>query len=144
MMDCLGCQKIAALAAGAQDSLIAELPSAWLVLGDHQAMPGYAVLWSKTHVKELHQLEPDAYDALMRDLRRASAAVEAASGCWKLNTVSLGNVVQHAHVHLFPRSSMDPERLRHPWAHEAGFGQPGTPQQRMAMIERIRSALENA
>lgn len=144
MSTCLGCQKIEALAAGAPASLIAELPSAWLLLGDHQAMPGYAVLWSKLHVKELHHLEPAAYDAFMRDLRRASAAVEVASGCWKLNSVSLGNGVQHVHVHLFPRSSMDPERLRHPWVHEADFSQPGTPQQRSAMIERIRHALESA
>lgn len=98
MSACAGCDKVATLNAAHPD-LIAELPSAWLLLGEHQALPGYAVLWSKAHVKELHELEPAAYAAFMQDLRRASAAVAKASGCWKLNTASLGNVVQHAHVH---------------------------------------------
>lgn len=138
-MNCAGCEK-AATGPGHPD-LIADLGGSLLLLGEHQAFPGYAVLWCKAHVRELHQLEPGAYDAFMRELRRASAAVAAASGCWKLNTVSLGNAVGHVHVHLFPRSAMDPDKLKHPWAHEADFGETGTPQQRAAMIERIREAL---
>lgn len=141
-VDCPGCQLTAALREGPHASLIAELPTAWLLLGEHQALPGYAVLWSKAHVRELHDLPVDAYSAFMADLRRASSAVAKASDCWKLNTAVLGNVVGHAHVHLFPRSAMDPERLRHPWAHEAGFSETGTPQQRQAAIERIRQALQ--
>lgn len=139
MSACPGCERIA-LAASSPD-LITELPASWLLLGEHQAFPHYAVLWSKEHVKELHHLEPGPYDAFMRDLRLASAAVEAASGCWKLNVVSLGNVVQHAHVHLMPRSAMDPDKLKHPWVHEADFKEAGTAQQRAAAIARIREAL---
>lgn len=141
MSACAGCEKLVDLGPAHPD-LVAELPASWLLLGDHQALPGYCVLWSKQHVKELHELPPAAYDAFMRDLRRASQAVAQATQCWKLNTVSLGNVVQHAHVHLFPRSAMDPERLKHPWVHEAGFGQRGTAQQRQAVIENIRAALQ--
>jgi diadenosine tetraphosphate (Ap4A) HIT family hydrolase len=137
--DCAGCARVAA--APADPAFIADLGPGVLLLGDHQAFPGYAVLWSKAHVKELHHLAPADYDAFMRALRRASAAVEAASGCWKLNVVSLGNQVQHAHVHVFPRSAMDPDRLQHPWVHAADFGEAGTAQQRTAMIERIREAL---
>lgn len=141
MSACAGCEKVAGLSPAHPD-LVAELPASWLLLGDHQALPGYCVLWSKAHVKELHELEPAAYDAFMRDLRQASAAVAKATACWKLNTVSLGNVVQHAHVHLYPRSAMDPERLKHPFVHEADFGQRGTSQQRTALIALLRQALQ--
>jgi diadenosine tetraphosphate (Ap4A) HIT family hydrolase len=140
--DCAGCRLLAGLRAAAHPDLVAELPAAWLLLGEHQALPGYAVLWSKLHVRELHELPPEAYTAFMADLRRASLAVAKAGDCWKLNTAVLGNAVGHAHAHLFPRSAMDPERLRHPWVHEAAFGEPGTPQQRRAAIERIRQALQ--
>jgi diadenosine tetraphosphate (Ap4A) HIT family hydrolase len=142
MEPCKGCDKAAD--AAADPSLVAELGHSWLLLGDHQAFPGYCVLWSKAHAKELHHLGAAAYAGFMDDLRRASAAVEAATGCWKLNVVSLGNVVQHAHVHLMPRSAFDPDRQRHPWAHESEFNEPGTAEQRNAMIERVREALKGA
>lgn len=137
--ECKGCARV--VAAASSPDLIAELSQSWLLLGEHQAYPHYAVLWTKAHVKELHELPPADYAALMGDLRRASAAVAAASQCWKLNTVSLGNVIQHAHIHLFPRSAMDPDRTAHPWVHEGDFDQAGTPQQRQAAIARIREAL---
>jgi diadenosine tetraphosphate (Ap4A) HIT family hydrolase len=142
MADCQGCAIVAG--AAQSDDLVAELPHSWLLLGAHQAFPGYGVLWSKAHAKELHHLSPAAYAGFMDDLRRASAAVEAASACWKLNVVSLGNVVQHAHAHLMPRAADDPLRLRHPWAHEARFDEAGEPGQRRAMIGRLRQALKEA
>jgi len=142
MDDCMGCQKLAG--AVGDPALVAELGHSWLLLGDNQAFPGYCVLWSKAHAKELHHLAPADYRGFMDDLRRASAAVERASDCWKLNVVSLGNVVQHAHAHLMPRSASDPQRLRHPWAHEAEFNDPGAPEQRGRMVERIRRALREA
>lgn len=123
-------------------SFIAALSQSVLRLGEHQAYPGYAVLWSRSHARELHHLDPAAYSAFMQDLRRASAAVEKASGCAKLNTVILGNQVEHLHVHLFPRSAMDPQRREQPWVHADLFKEPGTPQQRQAAIARIREALE--
>jgi diadenosine tetraphosphate (Ap4A) HIT family hydrolase len=139
MSECQGCARVAQ--AASHPDLIAELPASWLLLGEHQAYPHYAVLWSKQHAKELHHLPPAGYAAFMDDLRRASSAVEAASQCWKLNVVSLGNVVQHVHLHLFPRSSMDPDRTMHPWVHAGDFEHTGTPQQRQAAIARIREAL---
>ena len=78
----------------------------------------------------------------MQDLRRVSAAVEQATQCCKLNVVSLGNIVQHAHVHLMPRSTADPHKLEHPWVHEAAFGEPGSDTERQAWVTRIRQCLE--
>lgn len=139
---CPGCARVAAAMAGGDPSLIAVLPRGILLLGDHQAYPGYAVLWSRTHAKELHHLAPRAYAGFMDDLRRASAAVEAATHCAKLNVVSLGNAVPHAHLHLFPRSARDPQRLKHPWIHEDRFSAPPSGALRRHWVELIRMHLE--
>ena len=138
---CPGCAQVAAALEGRDPSLIAVLPHAVLVLGPHQAMPGYSVLWSRAHCEELHRLPQADWDGLMGDLRRASAAVEAATACHKLNIISLGNVVRHGHLHLYPRRADDPARLRHPYVHEGRFGDPGDPAQRRHWIQAIREAL---
>jgi diadenosine tetraphosphate (Ap4A) HIT family hydrolase len=117
------------------------LPHSVLLLGDHQAFEGYAVLWSRVHAKELHHLDDAGYAGLMSDLKRASRAVELATGCLKLNVVSLGNVVQHAHLHLFPRYAADTQRLGHPWVHEDRFKEAGPDELRTGWVRAIRERL---
>ena len=138
---CEGCSKVATALAGGDPWLIATLPKSVLLLGDHQIYEGYAVLWSRIHAKELHDLNDDDYAGLMADLKRASRAVERAAACLKLNVVSLGNVVQHAHLHLFPRSADDPDRLRHPWVHEDRFKEAGSDALRTGWVRAIRERL---
>lgn len=92
-----------------------------LMVGEHQFYPGYCVLWARNPVKELQHLSPLEYMGFMIELRQACAAVEKAYAPWKLNLASLGNQVQHLHVHLFPRSADDARRLEHPWVHAAEF-----------------------
>jgi diadenosine tetraphosphate (Ap4A) HIT family hydrolase len=139
---CLGCVRVSRALAGSDPGLIAVLPHSVLILGDHQAFRGYAVLWSRSHAKELHHLGKRGYDGLMRDLKRASAAVESATACAKLNVVSLGNAVQHAHLHLFPRSARDPRRLEHPWVHADRFSAPVSAALRRRWVRAIRARLE--
>jgi len=58
----------------------------------------------------------------MRDLRRASAAIAAATDAVKLNYEIHGNTVPHLHVHIFPRyvgdpfegTPIDPRAIREP------------------------------
>jgi diadenosine tetraphosphate (Ap4A) HIT family hydrolase len=138
---CAGCARVAEALAGRDPWLIAALPHSVLLLGDHQAFEGYAVLWSRAHVKEMHHLDSAAYAGFMDDLKRASRAVEKATGCLKLNTVSLGNVVPHAHVHLFPRSGNDPQALQHPWVHEARFEEAGRADLRRRWVRALQEVL---
>jgi diadenosine tetraphosphate (Ap4A) HIT family hydrolase len=138
---CEGCAAVATALAGGHPWLIAALPHSVLLLGDHQVYGGYAVLWSRVHAKELHHLNDEDYAGLMADLKRASRAVERATDCLKLNVVSLGNVVQHAHFHLFPRSAEDPQRLRHPWVHEDRFKEAGSDELRRRWVRAIQELL---
>lgn len=141
MSACAGCVKVRAALEGREASLVAVLPHSVVLLGEHQAFPGYVVVWSRAHAEELHQLDAEAYDGFHRDLRRVGQAMERTLKPWKLNLVSLGNVVRHAHVHVFPRQADDAQRLRHPWVYEADFGDPGSPELRAHWIARLREAL---
>ena len=141
---CPACLRVQAALQGKEPWLVAVLPHSVMLLGDHQAFPGYAVLFSRDHVKELHHLDPAAYAGFTQDLRRASLAVESATGCWKLNLASLGNVLPHLHVHLFPRAVDDELRFEHPWASADRFHSAGSPEERQAWLLRLRNALEAA
>ena len=140
--NCPECHRVQAALLGREPGLVAVLPHSVLLLGDHQAYPGYAVLFSRAHVKELHHLDDAGYAGFCGDLRRASRAVESATGCWKLNLASLGNVLPHLHVHLFPRSISDERRFEHPWAQAERLHEAGAPEERLAWLLRLRNALE--
>ena len=132
--------RVQAALEGKEPACIAVNDNSVLILGEHQFYPGYCVLWARNPVKELHQLSPLEYMGFMIELRQACEAVEKAYGPWKLNLASLGNQVQHLHVHLFPRSADDAKRLEHPWAHAAEF-KPVTDTERDAAVAKLRAAL---
>ena len=71
-------------------------------------MRGYAWLPVRRHVIELHDLTEAEGAALMRDIRRVSRAIAAATGAVKLNIELHGNTVPHLHLHVFPRYPGDP------------------------------------
>ena len=87
---------------------IAELEVTRVMMSEDAPMRGYAWLPFRRHVIELHDLTDDEGAALMRDLRRASRAIAAATSPVKMNYEIHGNTVPHLHVHIFPRYIGDP------------------------------------
>ena len=71
-------------------------------------MRGYAWLPIRRHVIELHELTDVEGASFMRDIRRVSGAIAAATGAVKLNYEVHGNTVPHLHLHIFPRYIGDP------------------------------------
>lgn len=95
--------------AGEPTSVIAELETSWLTMGEEGApLPGACALFFRRHVVELHELSPDESAAYMRDLVRVSRAVNAATGAVKMNYEIHGNTIPHLHTHVFPRFPGDP------------------------------------
>jgi aminoglycoside 6'-N-acetyltransferase I len=87
--------------------VIDTLEASWLTLPEAAALPGYVCVVSRTHVVELHDLtEPQAM-AFMRDLRRASYAVAAATGAITLNVEIHSNTLPHLHADFHPRHHGD-------------------------------------
>jgi diadenosine tetraphosphate (Ap4A) HIT family hydrolase len=83
--------------------VVAKLEVSWVTMQEAAPVRGYVCLVSKRHVVELHDMTEDAAAAFMRDARRVSRAVAAATGAVKLNYEIHGNTLPHLHMHFFPR-----------------------------------------
>jgi diadenosine tetraphosphate (Ap4A) HIT family hydrolase len=119
--DCSICRRLALWRGGRNAHFVHEFEQSILVVGDHQFHRGYCLLLLKRHVRELHELEPDAYLALSRELRAAARAVAETFRPRKMNYACYGNLDPHVHWHLFPRYESDPDHLQHPWLHAPEF-----------------------
>ena len=118
---CSICRRVSLWREGRNAHFVHEFEHSVLVVGDHQFHRGYCLLLLKEHVRELHELEPDAYAVLSRELLAAGRAVAETFRPWKMNYSCYGNVDPHIHWHLFPRYDTEPDHLSHPWLHAAEF-----------------------
>lgn len=91
--------------------------TSYLVLGDHQRLPGYCVLLYDGKADQLIDLEADQASAFMRDVWVAGRAL--ANVCQQLdpqfrrvNYEILGNTYRHLHAHLHCRYEWEEEPLR--------------------------------
>jgi diadenosine tetraphosphate (Ap4A) HIT family hydrolase len=98
----------------------------WLILVP--MMPG---------ASEMHDLPKQQQRRLAQEMMIAGAALKRATGCEKINTGALGNVVRQLHVHVVARSSGDPNWPGPVW----GFGQRRAYDDASALIAKIRGEL---
>ena len=111
-------------------------------VGDHQFHKGYAVLLLKDHVREMHELSPQAAADLMGELMSATRAVVKTFKPWKINHACYGNAVPHIHWHIFPRYESDSDHLNHPWIHAQKFKDHEIdPQTARAIAQQVRANL---
>lgn len=106
--NCLPCERIAQIQAGANPYFVAELETGYVVLGDYQFYKGYTLFLCKEHKTELHQLDPDFRLQFLKDISDVAEAVYQAFQPEKLNYELLGNGEPHLHWHIFPRYADDP------------------------------------
>jgi diadenosine tetraphosphate (Ap4A) HIT family hydrolase len=82
---------------------VARLEASWVLIEPGDPLRGYVCLVFGRHAIELHDLTDAEGSALMRDIRRVSAAVAAIMEPVKMNYEIHGNTAPHLHVHFFPR-----------------------------------------
>lgn len=109
---CPLCRTLAELPHG---EVVAEFPHSVAIIGPWQRHAGYCVVVARSHVAELHHLEPAIRHAIIDDVALVSSAIDAEFAPVKINVESLGNLVPHLHWHIFPRRGDDPERLKPVW-----------------------------
>ena len=88
---------------GGPREVLAGLESTWLTAGADGPVRGYCCLFFRRHAVELHDLTDEEGAAFMRDVRRVSRAIQAATGAAKMNYEVHGNTLSHLHMHFFPR-----------------------------------------
>lgn len=67
---------------------------------------GHTLCIPKREVDKITDLEPEAYDSLMRFSRKIALALEASVECKRIGMAVIGLEVPHVHVHLIPLNQM--------------------------------------
>jgi diadenosine tetraphosphate (Ap4A) HIT family hydrolase len=141
--DCVMCDKVRACAGGTYPGLIEEFRHSFFVVGDHQFFPGYCMVISKNHVRDMMDLPTKLQLEIMHEVLFASRAIQLEFKPWKLNHASLGNQVTHIHWHIFPRYEADPDLKQHPWFHADEFHKHKiSDEETRAIAQRLRSRLD--
>lgn len=112
---CLICERIAAIQAGTNPHLVAELDTGYVVLGDFQFFRGYTLFLGKRHVSELHELPLQEKERFLIEMSLVAESVYRCFRPRKLNYECLGNAEPHLHWHLFPRHEDDPSPGTSSW-----------------------------
>ena len=115
--DCIFCKIVAGQIPAAK---VLETASAIAFLDIAPVAPGHLLLVAKDHHRTLADTPPALASALAAELPRLVRAVLAATGSTALNIVQnngreAGQVVDHIHFHLIPRSSGDSFKFQ--WPH---------------------------
>lgn len=137
---CPICVRISALTPG-DPRFIAERPSGYALLGDHQRYRGYTLFVGRRCVRELHGLPRDERTQFLADMADVAEAVYRAFQPRKLNYELLGNSVAHLHWHLFPRYDDDADPSWPVWNDPQLFAAPATDQELRELGGRVRAAL---
>lgn len=121
------------------DLRIVAFEHSYLILNRDQFFPGYCLLFAKSHVTELFQLDLRVRQGMLEEISRTAAVLSGLFKADKINYELLGNMVPHIHWHLVPRLRTDPLWPRPIWAepHEEVYLDPDGYRQRCEQIRRM-------
>ena len=119
-------------------------PLMWLSLCELRLMndrrwPWLILVPQRPDVEEIHDLTPLDQAMLTFETNMVAQALKTATGCTKINTGALGNVVRQLHIHVVARSEGDPGWPGPVWGH--GAREPYRPEDQHRFADIIRSAL---
>lgn len=142
-MSCPLCNRVALTEEGKYPYLIHEFKNSYLMLGEHQFYPGYCVLVSKNHYREMTDVPQNEVHELFEEMMKSHQAIQDVFSPKKMNMCSLGNVVDHVHWHFFPRYENDPQFFDPPWLRMKEFDSAKVnPQEAAVTIQKIKRALQ--
>lgn len=102
--------RIEAARRGDNPTVLRRLRSGWVVIGDHQRLPGYCLLLHDGEADHLTDLPRPDRAVFLEDLALLGEAVMIACArldpqLWRVNYEVLGNSYPHLHGHVFPATS---------------------------------------
>lgn len=88
-------------------------PVIWLGLCELRLMndsrwPWLILVPQRPGIEEIHDLTPLDQAMLTFETNMVAQALKKVSGCTKINTGALGNIVRQLHIHIIARSEGDP------------------------------------
>jgi len=127
---CTGCDLLAGRRQVPGGILLRASGFALHALDGPSPLPGWLVLTAEQHCRAVYDLPAAAAEGLGPLVRRVMRAQLAALGAEHVYLFAIGDVLEHAHLHLVPRFAGTPARLRGRGAFEA---QPGDAQPHEAL-----------
>jgi diadenosine tetraphosphate (Ap4A) HIT family hydrolase len=118
---------------------VAMLETGPLRLMDDRRWPWLILIPAIPGAAELHDLPSQMAADIHTQTGRIGAAFKRVTGCTKINTGALGNIVRQLHIHVIARSEGDANWPGPVW----GFGErePWPPGEARKLIERIKTEL---
>jgi len=119
-------------------------PMLWLGLCELRLMndsrwPWLLLIPQRSGIEEIHDLTPLDQAMLTFETNMVAQGLKKATGCLKINTAALGNIVRQLHVHVVARNEADPA-----WPGPVWGSGPANPYRREDMhrlAQKIRDAL---
>jgi diadenosine tetraphosphate (Ap4A) HIT family hydrolase len=110
-----------------------------LRLMNDQRWPWVVLVPQRPGITELHDLTPLDQAMLTFETNMVAQGLKRATGCSKINSGALGNIVRQLHVHVVARSEGDPGWPGPVWGY--GTREPYRKDVMHALIDKIKSAL---
>ena len=108
-------------------------------LMDDRRWPWLILVPQRPGIEELHDLTPMDQALLTFESNQVAATLKMVTGCLKINSGALGNVVRQLHFHIVARNEGDPNWPRPVWGH--GEREPWRKEDRHAFVHEIRKNL---
>ncbi|HSJ46507.1 MAG TPA: HIT domain-containing protein [Euzebyales bacterium] len=105
-------ERVAQARDGDNPTVIARMASGWAVLGDHQFLPGYALLLPDPVVVHVTDLDPGRRARYLLDMTRVGEALLEVTDSYRINYEILGNTAPALHAHVFARYLWEPDEHR--------------------------------
>ena len=119
-------------------------PLMWLGLCELRVMndcrwPWLVLVPQRPGIEEVHDLTPLDQAMLTFETNMVAQALKSVTGCTKINTGALGNIVRQLHVHVVARSVGDPGWPGPVWGY--GMREPYQGPDLRQFAEKIKAAL---
>ena len=106
---------------------------------DDRRWPWLLLVPQRQGIEEIHDLTPLDQTMLTFETNMVAQALKRITGCTKINTAALGNVVRQLHVHVVARSEDDPAWPAPVWGH--GMREPYKRSEIHRFAQRLKAAL---
>ena len=136
-------QRVAQAKFGTNPTVICQVPSGWVVLGDVQLLRGYCLLLPDPVVPSLNDLSAASRAIFLRDMGLIGDALLEVTAAWRINYEILGNSDPALHAHILPRYHTEPAGLasRPAWFYDWKAGPTFDAQRDRPLMDALASAI---